>query len=323
MLRVGYPATIAAELFAAFPSEVELIRLSDKLDHDVDIDVWIPDPYPTRAQRIVPRLHGVRLVLSLMAGTEWIPGAMGPHVTICNAHGAHNISTAEWTLSAILAMLKYVPLYLDVQRTGEWKRRFEAPAHYASITGDTQPHYPPVMQEELTGKSVLLVGYGAIGKEIERMLGSFNVEITRVARTARENPKVYPIEELDNLIPQAEIIVLILPSTAETRHLISTRQLELMKQGTLLVNAARGPIVDTDALIHALNAGRIRAAVDVTEPEPLPLDHPLWKCPNLLITPHIGGSSTQFAPRSIKTAELELRRYIAGEPLRNVVQAAI
>jgi phosphoglycerate dehydrogenase-like enzyme len=322
MLRVGYPATIAVELFSGFPSEVELIPLSDKLDHDVDIDVWIPDPYPTRAQRIVPRLHGVRLVLSLMAGTEWIPGAMGPHVTICNAHGAHNISTTEWTLSAILAMLKYIPLYLDVQRSGEWKRRFEAPAHYARITGDTQPHYPPVMQEELTGKSVLLVGYGAIGKEIERMLGPFNVEVTRVARTARENPKVYPIEQLDKLIPQAEIIVLILPSTAETRHLISTRQLELMKQGTLLVNAARGPIVDTGALVHALTAGRIRAAVDVTEPEPLPLDHPLWKCPNLLITPRIGGSSTQFAPRSIKTAELELRRYIAGEPLRNVVQAA-
>lgn len=323
MLRVGYPATIAAELFAGFPSEVELIPLSEKLDHDVKIDVWIPDPYPTRAQRIVPRLHGVRLVLSLMAGTEWIPGAMGPHVTICNAHGAHNISTAEWTLSAILAMLKYIPLYLDIQRSGEWKRRFEAPAHYARITGDTQPHYPPVMQEELTGKSVLLVGYGAIGKEIERMLMPFTVEVTRVARTARDNPKVYAIKELDKLIPQSQIIVLILPSTAETRHLISTRQLELMKQGTLLVNAARGPIVDTDALVHALNAGRIRAAVDVTDPEPLPIEHPLWKCPNLLITPHIGGSSTQFAPRSIKTAELELRRYMAGEPLRNVVQAAV
>jgi phosphoglycerate dehydrogenase-like enzyme len=323
MLRVGYPATIAAELFAGFPSEVELIPLSEKLDHDVKIDVWIPDPYPTRAQRIVPRLHGVRLVLSLMAGTEWIPRAMGPHVTICNAHGAHNISTAEWTLSAILAMLKYIPLYLDIQRSGEWKRRFEAPAHYARITGDTQPHYPPVMQEELTGKSVLLVGYGAIGKEIERMLTPFTVEVTRVARTARDNPKVYAINELDKLIPQAQIIVLILPSTAETRHLVSTRQLELMKQGTLVVNAARGPIVDTDALVHALNAGRIRAAVDVTDPEPLPIEHPLWKCPNLLITPHIGGSSTQFAPRSIKTAELELRRYMAGEPLRNVVQAAI
>jgi len=323
MLRVGYPATIAAELFAVLPQEVELVSLPEKLDHDVDIDVWIPDPYPTRAQRIVPHLHGVKLVLSLMAGTEWIPAAVGPHVTICNAHGAHNISTAEWTLSAILATLKYFPLYLDVQRSGQWKRRFEATAHYATITGDARPIYPPVMQEELTGKTVLLVGYGAIGKEIERFLGPFNVDIIRVARSARTAPPVHTAGEIDDLIPSAEVIVLILPSTAETRHLIDARRIALMKQGTLLVNAARGPIVDTDALVDALNGGRIRAAIDVTDPEPLPEGHALWKCPNLLLTPHIGGSSPQFAPRSIQTAANELRRYIDGEPLRNVVQAAI
>ncbi len=323
MLRVGYPGTIAEELFAGFPREVELIPLTDKLDHEVEIDVWIPDPYLTRAQRIVPHLKGVRLVLSLMAGTEWIPGAMGPHVTICNAQGAHNISTAEWTLSAILSTFKYLPLYLEVQRGGEWKRRFEASAHFERITGDTRPHYPPVMQEELTGRTVLLVGYGAIGKEIERMLAPFTVQMLRAARSARSNPPVQPVTELDNLIPKAEVIVLILPANAETHQLIGPRQFALMNQGTLLVNAARGPIVDTDALVQALSSGRIRAAIDVTDPEPLPTGHPLWSCPNLIITPHVGASSTQFAPRAIKTAENELRRYIAGEPLRNVVQAAI
>jgi phosphoglycerate dehydrogenase-like enzyme len=323
MLRVGYPATIAAELFADFPKEVELVPLSDKLGHDVEIDVWVPDPYPTRAQRIVPRLRGVRLVLSLMAGTEWIPDAMGPRVTICNAHGAHNISTAEWTLTAILAMLKYVPFYLDVQRSGEWKRRFDATALYARVTGDARAHYPPVMQEELTGKTVLLVGHGAIGKEIERLLIPFRVELLRVARTARISPKVHAMDELTTLLPQANIVVLILPLTPETHHLIGARQLALMRQGTLLVNAARGGIVHTDALIDALNEGVIRAALDVTDPEPLPVGHPLWKCPNLYISPHIGGSSPKFAPRAIKTAEEELRRYIAGEPLHNVVQAAI
>lgn len=323
MLRVGYPDTIAASLFAVLPKEAELVSLSEKLDHDVDIDVWIPDPYPTRAQRIVPHLRGVRLVLSLMAGTEWIPAAVGPHVTICNAHGAHNISTAEWTLSAILTTLKYFPLYLEVQRSGQWKRRFEATAHYAAITGDANPHYPPVMQEELTGKTILLVGYGAIGKEIERFLAPFNVEVIRVARSARDAQQVHAVVELDSLIPRADVIVLILPSTPETRHLIDSRRLALMKQGTLLVNAARGPIVDTDALVEVLNAGRIRAAIDVTDPEPLPEGHPLWKCPNLFLTPHIGGSSSQFARRSIQTAADELRRYIDGEPLRNVVQAAI
>ena len=323
MLRVGYPTVIPAALFAGFPKEVELIPLSEKLDHDVEIDVWIPDPYPTRAQRILPHLRGVKLVLSLMAGTEWIPGAVGPHVTICNARGAHNISTAECTLTLILSSLKYIPLYLDVQRAGIWKRRFEATAHYAKITGDEEPHYPPIMHEELTAKKVLLVGYGSIGKEIERMLVPFRVELTRVARTARTEPRVHPVAELDALLPNAEIVILILPSTTDSRHLIDARRLALLKQGTLLVNAARGPVVDTDALVDALNSGRIRAGLDVTDPEPLPDGHPLWKCPNLLITPHIGGSTPMFAPRSVKTAEEELRRYLAGEPLHNVVQAAI
>ncbi len=323
MLRVGYPATLSSVLFADFPKEVELIPLSETLDHAIDIEVWIPDPYPTRAQRIVPHLRGVKLVLSLMAGTEWIPGAMGPHVTICNARGAHNVSTAEWTITAILSSLKYLPLYFDVQRSGHWKRRSEASAHYAKITGDTRPQYPPIMQEELTGKSVLLVGYGSIGKEIERMLEAFRVKLIRVARTARSEPKVHPVAELDALLPQAEIVVLILPATAESKHLIGARQFALMQQGTLLVNAARGPIVDTVALVDALNGGRIRAALDVTDPEPLPDGHPLWTCPNLLITPHIGGSTPMFAPRAVKVAENELRRYLAGEPLHNVVQAAI
>jgi phosphoglycerate dehydrogenase-like enzyme len=314
---------IAAELFRDFPQGIELIPLPDQLDHDIDIDVWIPDPYPARAIRIVPRLRGVRLVLSLMAGTEWIPGAVGPHVTICNAHGAHNISTAEWTVSAILAMLKHFPFYLDVQRSGQWKRRFEASANYAAITGDTRPLYPPVMLEELTGKTVLMVGYGGIGKQIVRMLAPFNVELLRVARSVRANPLVHAVSELDSLLPRAQVVVLILPLTAESHGLIGSRQIALMPQGALLVNAARGPIVDTNALVEALNQGRIRAALDVTDPEPLPEEHPLWRCPNLLLTPHVAGSSPQFAPRSLRTAAGELRRYIDGQPLENAVQLAL
>jgi phosphoglycerate dehydrogenase-like enzyme len=323
MLRVGYPATLAAELLRDFPPEVELIPLPDELDQELDIDVWIPDPYPTRAMRIWPHLRGVRLILSLMAGTEWIPALAGPHVTISKARGSHNISTAEWTIGAILATLKYFPFYFDVQRSGQWKRRFEAPARYAQITGDARPIYPPVMLEELTGKRVLLVGHGEIGKEIERMLAPFDVELVRIARTARSEPPVHAVSELDSLLPQAEIVILILPSTAESHHLIGSRQFALMRQGTLLVNAARGPIVDTEALVEALNSGRIRAALDVTDPEPLPEGHPLWTCPNLLLTPHLAGSSPQFAPRALKTAADELRRYINGEPLKNVVQAAV
>jgi len=177
--------------------------------------------------------------------------------------------------------------------------------------------------EELTGKTVLMVGHGAIGQEIERMLAPFHCKMLRVARNARKEPLVHPVNELDRLLPEAEIVVLILPLTPESHHLIGSSQLALLRPGTLLVNAARGPIVDTDALVEALQAGRIRAALDVTDPEPLPEGHPLWSCPNLLLTPHIAGSSPQFAPRSLKTAADELRRYIAGESLHNAVQSAV
>lgn len=321
MLRVGYPDTLPAELLREFPAGIELVEVSEKMDHDVEIDVWIPDAYSTRAIRAWPHLRGVKLVLCLMAGTEWIPGLAGPHVTICNARGAHNTSTAEWTLASILSMLKFFPYFSDIQRSGEWKRRFELPKHYAAVTGDPRTLYPPVMLEELTGKTVLLVGYGSIGKDIERMLAPFHVEILRVARTARANPEVHPVSDLDALIPRAHVIVLILPSTEETHWLIDRPQFALMRQGALLVNAARGPIVNTDALVEALQAGKICAALDVTDPEPLPEGHPLWSCPNLFITPHVGGSSPQFMPNAVRVAAAELRRYMNGEPLKNVVQA--
>jgi phosphoglycerate dehydrogenase-like enzyme len=323
MLRVGYPDTLSPELLHDFPQDIELISLSAKLDRTVEIDVWLPDPYATRASRVWPHLRGVKLVLALLAGTEWIPPLVGPHVTICNAHGAHNTSTAEWTVAAILSMLKYHALYGDIQRGGVWRRRAEATEHYERITADKRPLYPPVMLEELTRKTLLLVGYGSIGKDIERMLAPFHLEVLRIARTARSNPEVREVGELDSLIPRADVIVLIVPSTSETHHLIDRPQFDLMKQGTLLVNAARGPVVNTEALVDALNSWRIRAAVDVTDPEPLPDGHPLWSCPNLLITPHVGGSSPQFAPNALRVAASELRRYMRGEPLNNVVQAAI
>ena len=322
MLRVGFPAILDHELFSIMPEGIELIPLGDGLDHPVDIDVWIPDPYSTRALRVWPHLRGVRLVLSLMAGTEWIPAAVGPHVTICNARGAHNISTAELTLTLILSMLKYVPLYVDIQRSGDWRRRSEASALYQHITHDQRTYHPPVKLEELTGKTVLIVGHGSIGKDIERLLEPFRVDIIRVARTPRSHPPVHSVAELDGLLPRADVIVLILPLTAQSKGLIGPHQFSRMRQGALLVNVARGGVVQTDALVEALNSGRIRAALDVTDPEPLPVDHPLWRCPNLLITPHIGGSSPQFDARSLQVAMDELRRYMNGEPLQNVVQAA-
>jgi phosphoglycerate dehydrogenase-like enzyme len=323
MVRVGYPAIIDASLLSVMPEGVEMVPLEARLDRDVDLDVWIPDALTPRAKEIWQHLRGVKLVLSLMAGTEWIPETVGPHVTICNARGAHNIATAEWTMAAIFATLKYVPLYCEIQASGNWKRRKEAAEQYARLHPDQGAIYPPVMQEELAGSKALMVGYGSIGKDIERMLAPFDVELTRVARTARTEPMVYPITDLDRLLPDADIVILILPLTPESHGLMGAHEMSRMKKSALLVNAARGPVVQTEALVEALNAGTIRAAIDVTDPEPLPEGHPLWKCPNLYITPHIGGSSPRFMRRALKVVAAELERYINCEPLENVVQAAI
>jgi len=321
MLKVGYPAALPVELLQSFPAGIELIPIPATPESEIAIDFWIPPPAAVLGQKIWPYLHGVTIVQSMMAGTEWLTDLVGPSVTVCNAQGAHSISTAEWTMAAILATLKYLPLYCDLQHNSEWCSRKKGSAIYADLHNDHRPQFPPIMQEELYAKRVLIVGYGDIGKTIERMLQPFEVAITRVARTARISPKVHAVTELDSLLPDAEIIILILPHTPESHGLIGAKQLALMPQGALLVNSARGPIVQTDALIEALNGGHIRAAVDVTDPEPLPADHPLWKCPNLLITPHVAGSTPQFSPRAIRIAADQVRRVLAGQPLINVVQA--
>jgi phosphoglycerate dehydrogenase-like enzyme len=325
-LKVGYPAALPAELLQLFPTGIELIPIPAAPEGEIAVDFWIPPPAPVPGQKVWPHLRGVTTAQSMMAGTEWLTTLVGPAVTVCNAQGAHSISTAEWTLAAILATLKYFPLYRDLQRAADWRGRSQASKDYAAIHKDERPQFPAIMQEELHGKRVLIVGYGDIGKTIERMLTPFGVEITRVARSARAvsstGPEVHPVEALESLLPNAEIVILILPHTPQSHGLIGARQLALMPQGALLVNAARGPIVQTDALVEALNSGRIRAAVDVTDPEPLPPEHPLWQCPNLLITPHVAGSTPQFSPRAIQIAADQIRRLLNGQPLKNVVQAA-
>jgi phosphoglycerate dehydrogenase-like enzyme len=321
LLKVGYPAALPVELLQLFPEGIELVPIPSNPEGEIFVDFWIPPPAPLPGQKVWPFLRGVTIAQSMMAGTEWLTQLVGPSVTVCNAQGAHSISTAEWTVSAILAMLKYLPLYRDLQRAADWRGRRQASKDYAAIHDDPGPQYPAILQEELHGKRILIVGYGDIGKTIEKYLTPFGVKIARVARSARTSPEVHAVASLDQLLPDAEIVILILPHTPETNGLIGAEQLALMAQGALLVNAARGPIVQTDALVEALNAGRVRAALDVTDPEPLPPEHPLWKCPNLLITPHVAGSTPQFSPRATSIAADQVRRVLAGERLINVVQA--
>jgi phosphoglycerate dehydrogenase-like enzyme len=321
MLKVGYPALLPSALLQLFPEGIELVPIQSAPEKEIFVDFWIPPPAPVPGQKVWPYLRGVTVAQSMMAGTEWLTQLVGPAVTVCNAQGAHSISTAEWTLSAILAMLKYLPLYRDLQRKADWRGRAQASKDYSAIHADQTPQYPAILQEELHGKRVLIVGYGDIGRTIEKYLTPFGVKIARIARSARSSPAVHSVSSLDALLPDAEIVVLILPHTPESHGLFGAKQFALMSQGTLLVNAARGPIVQTDALVEALNSGRIRAALDVTDPEPLPAEHPLWKCPNLLITPHVAGSTPQFSARAARIAADQVRRLLAGEALINVVQA--
>jgi phosphoglycerate dehydrogenase-like enzyme len=163
----------------------------------------------------------------------------------------------------------------------------------------------------------MIVGYGSIGCSIEERLLPFGVEIVRVARSAR--PGVEPILRLLDLLPDADVIVLIVPQTPETIGMIGPREFARMKQGALLVNAARGPVVDTAALLAALHDGQIRAALDVSDPEPLPPEHPLWSAPNVFLTPHVAASSPMLLPRAIAFAAQQVARYLKGEPLHNIV----
>lgn len=319
MVRVGLPDSIDPKLYSLFPSEAQIIPIPDTLDHPLAIDFWIPPLYPKPGRAIYSHLNGVKVVQGLWAGVDWLLSLLPPEVIVCDAQGAHTPATAEWTVTAILASLKYLPFYFDIQRSGKWSRRFEAPALYSAMHKEPAANYPPTQLEDVSGKRVLIVGYGAIGEAIEKRLLPFEVEIVRVARRARPQPEVHAVTDLHNLLPDADIVVLIVPLTTETTGMFGVKEFALLKQGALLVNAARGPVVDTNALVEALNAGKIRAALDVTDPEPLPQDHPLWTAPNLLLTPHVAGSTGQFMPRALQIAADQVRRLIAGQPLLNVV----
>jgi phosphoglycerate dehydrogenase-like enzyme len=217
-------------------------------------------------------------------------------VTLCSGRGIHDASTAELAVTLTLAALRGVPEFVRAQDREEWL---------------------PEPRSSLADLTVLVVGYGAIGAAIERRLDGFEVDVVRVARSARSG--VHATSELPQLLPDADVVILILPITDDTRGLVDAGFLAVMKPGALLVNVARGPVVDTDALVAALHEGRVSAALDVTDPEPLPEGHPLWTAPHLLLTPHVGGLTTAMDPRAHRLVRDQLRRFAAGAPLENVV----
>ncbi|MGK5696022.1 2-hydroxyacid dehydrogenase [Streptomyces sp. URMC 128] len=254
--------------------------------------------------RPMPEMSHVQVVQTLSAGIDHVePGLrhLPPGVRLCNARGVHEASTAELTVALILASLRGVPDFVRAQDRGEWLAGFR-PA--------------------LADKNVLIVGYGSIGEAIEDRLVPFEVaRVARVARSQRTTTRgpVHPLTELPALLPEADVVILSTPLTEATRGLAGADFLSRMKDGALLVNVARGPVVDTKALLAELESGRITAALDVTDPEPLPREHPLWRAPGVLISPHVGGPTSAFLPRAERLLADQLNRYVNREPLRNVI----
>jgi phosphoglycerate dehydrogenase-like enzyme len=304
------------------PEEKRLVWLPHDLDgldglpeglrYDwVDTDGGLPDgaeevrlqvmPYrfSDRDGELFPRLPNLEVVQTLSAGVEHIRSFVPEGVTLCNAGGLHDTSTAELALTLVLSSLRGVPEFVRAQDRSAWE---------------------PVKRESLADKQVLVVGYGRIGAAIEERLLPFECTVTRVARSARDG--VHAIEDLPRLLPGADVVIVIVPGTAETVGLFDAGMLARLKDGALLVNVARGTVVETEALHAELTSGRLRAALDVVDPEPLPADHPLWGAPNLLLLPHVGGTSSAMDPRGRRLVREQLQRYAAGEPLANVVTGA-
>ena len=313
-MRVGVAEAIPEELLRGMPAGVEIVRVPAEPAAELHVDFWVLPFSRKQAEAAYPFLRGMKVMQSAMAGVEWILPWKPAGVVLCDGRGIHDISASEWVLSVLLAWVKRLPEYVRAQEAGEWRGQ-------KNWMGTALPGAPQYMvqADDLHGKRILIVGYGAIGEAIERRLAGFEVEVVRVARRARSSENVFGIDELERLLPEADVVVMMVPLTDATRGMIGAREIGLMKRGALLVNAARGPIVQTDALVAALVAGRIHAAVDVTDPEPLPTGHPLWKAPNILITPHIGGGTPEFIKRAFKFVGEQVGRSMRGEELMNVV----
>jgi phosphoglycerate dehydrogenase-like enzyme len=294
-----------AALMGALPEQVELSILTapgGSLPGDpAEVEFWVPPFLAGGATTaLLPRFSSLRVIQLLSAGADaWIP-AVPDGVTLCDGRGVHDSSTSEWCVTAILSSLRRFDHFAQQQTSRLWK------------SDDVLP------TDELAGKRVLIVGAGSIGTALARRLEPFEVSLTFVARTARDG--VHSVDELPALLPEHDIVVLIVPLTPATTGLVDKAFLAAMPDGALLVNAARGPVVATDALTAEAATGRIRAALDVTDPEPLPSDHPLWTMPNVLITPHTAGAVRGVLRRGYALAGDQVRRYCAGEPLENVVR---
>ena len=254
---------------------------------------YIGKPATAEAMALMPRLQVLQLV---SAGVDaWLP-VVPPGVTLCNGRGVHGASTAELAVAGMIGMLRRIPEAASAQRRHAWQ---------------------PRITDGLTGKRVLVIGAGDIGRRIAAAIVPLDAHPTLMARLARAG--VLAIDAVHDELPSHEVVVLAVPHTPATHHLVDSAFLARMPDNALLVNIARGSIVDTEALIAELVSGRLRAYLDVTDPEPLPAEHPLWDAPNVLITPHVGGGTAGWQQRAYALVREQVARFLRDEPLVNVV----
>ena len=300
-LLVSLPDSVLREAVGELPDGVEVVEWA--LDGPAPRPRFdlVVIPYMGKTDRLA-HLAGVdaRLVQSQSIGYDGVDRVLPAGHVFANAASVHETSTAELTLALILASQRGIPDFVRAADAGEW-----APAHHPS----------------LADRTVLLLGYGGVGQAIESRLLAFETTVIRVARTARSDERgaIYSFDSLPELLPQADIVVVGVPLTAATMRMVDDAFLARMRDGSLLVNIARGPVADTDALLAHATSGRLRLALDVTDPEPLPAGHPLFALPNVLISPHVGGASSAMLPRMARLVREQVERMLRGETPLNVV----
>ncbi|MHA7145509.1 2-hydroxyacid dehydrogenase [Arthrobacter sp. TmT3-37] len=260
-------------------------------------------PYTGRAHLdgALDAAPNLRLVHTQSTGYDGVADLVGPDVAIATAAGVHAAATAELAVGLALASLRGIDDAVRQQAEGRW--------HSARYPG-------------LADRRVLLVGVGGIGEEIRKRLATFEAVVTRVGSTAREDDlgQVHGSDELVDLAPHHDVVIVITPLTDATRGLVGREVLAALPDGALVVNVARGAVVDTEALTREAMAGRLKAALDVVDPEPLPEGHPLWSAPGVIITPHVGGNTGAFPPRILALLRRQVELLGSGQEPVNLVR---
>ncbi|HEY3438762.1 MAG TPA: 2-hydroxyacid dehydrogenase [Actinotalea sp.] len=275
--------------------------LPDGLDA-ADVDVVVVPNYGATpdALRRLHALPNLRVVQLPSAGYEHAAPHVPAGVVLCNGRGVHDAGTAELAIGLTLASQRGIDDAVRAMGEGRWA---------------------PTARSSLADRRVMVLGHGSIGSAIARRLDAFEVTVVPVASTARDEAgrHVHGRDELADLLPEVDVVIVVLPLTPESEHLVDAAFLARMRDGALLVNVGRGKVVDTDALVAELEAGRLRAALDVTDPEPLPADHPLWRAPGALITPHLGGYTNATTPRLVDLLRRQVALLLAGREPENAV----